>query len=177
MINAPASSERLLVLQRTDREDIAVLSSAKSRTGLVSDSVLEQLAFEARLGRSLALPGNAAESVWDELAAHAVFVRGQTAPDSFGVPVVLRDAVSTNAATADVVARRGTGFQPVSEIRTGKMPVPRTDPSRQPVGFAARLAVILLAAGPCGYASGVVDRRTPRTVRIHRKTKLTASKG
>jgi hypothetical protein len=32
-------------------------------------------------------------------------------------------------------------------------------------GFAARLAVILLAAGPCGYASGIFRPRKPRARR------------
>ena len=38
---------------------------------------------------------------------------------------------------------RGTGLQPVPEVPTGKLPVPRSDSSRQMTGFTARLAVIL----------------------------------
>ena len=164
LFGAPATSAISVLVQRTDDENVPGACGTKPRAGLVLDSVLDELAVEAGLGRSLALPGKTDDSVWDELAS--VRVRG-TAAETVGRLDLPWDSLIAGARTTP----RGTGFQPVPDVPTGKLPVPRSESSRQMTGFTARLAVILLAAGPGGYASGIFDPRSRRAGRVHEKRK------
>ncbi len=147
VFNGPIALEHSVVVRRSEHGDVRVPFVTTLRASLVPDSVL------------------------DELVSDAVLVRGWTAAESFGELVLPRDDVITDAPLAVGVAPRGTGLQPESEVPTGKMPVPESVSSRQPTSFTARLAVILLAAGPCGYASGIVDPRNRRTGRVQKRGK------
>ena len=153
VVNAPASSAHSVVIQRLDHDNAPVPFLAKPRTGLVPDSVL------------------------DELASDAVLVRGWSAAETGRVRVLTWDRV-TNAPMAVEVATRGTDFQQASEIRTGEMILPHSDSARQSRAFAARLAVILLAAGSCGYRARRMEPRNRRIRRLHpTRTLLTITPG
>jgi hypothetical protein len=116
------------------------------------DAALDELASEAKLGQSLALPVKASDSVFDELTSDAVFVRGWTAEKN-RVPILRSDGVTANVPWEFDVARHGTCLRSVSEVRTGKIPVP------QSASPTARLAVVLVTAGFIGHrASGSTGR-------------------
>ena len=101
------------------------------------------------------------DAVLDELASAAVVVRASKESDMFVVPVLPWDGVVTEAPAAVDVAPRGTGSQPVSEGRTGRMPVP------QSASTTARLAVILLTAGFAGHGASSSTPRNQRTGSLH----------
>jgi len=150
VVKASTSSEQVVVLRRTDHGNLPAPFSTRLQASQVPDSVL------------------------DELASDAVLVRSQQAAGTSGMPVLPWDGVITDAPMAVDPVPAGAGSQPVLEISTGKMPMPPSDSFRQPSGFAARLAVILLAAGPCGYASGILDPRNRRAGRVHLKRRILA---
>jgi MBG domain (YGX type)/Bacterial Ig-like domain (group 3) len=147
VVKVPTSSEHIVVLQRTDHSNVSAPGLTRLRANHVPESIL------------------------NELASDTVLVRSQQTAETFGMPVLPWDGVITDAPMAVDVAPRGAGSRPVSEIPADKMPMPQSDSSRQASGFAARLAVILLAAGPCGYASGIFDPRNRRDGRFHQKRK------
>jgi len=147
VVKVPTRSEHSAVLRRTQLDTSPAPFSTRLRASLVPDSVL------------------------DELASDPVLVRSQPAAETFGIPVLPWNGVVTGAPMAVDPVPHGAGSQPAPEISTGTMRMPQSDSSRQPSGFAARLAVILLAAGPFGYASGILDPRNRRNGRVHQNRK------
>jgi len=135
---------------------------AESRISIASTRNEEAIADPIRLRTDLAT-----DSVLDELAHDLIRVRGWKAAETFGMPVRPWDGVITDAPMAVDPVPAGAGSQPVLEISTGKMPMPPSDSFRQPSGFAARLAVILLAAGSVGYGASRLSPRNQRVGSLH----------
>ena len=127
VVNSSAASERSVVLGRTD--DYPVRSLTRHRTGLVPDFVL------------------------DELTCDPVIVRESNAAVSIGVPVRPWHDFTGKTIPFDVLPG-ATDFQSASEIPAAETTAPQSDSAGQSPGFAARLAVILLAAGSYGYGAG-----------------------
>ncbi|MFI5455600.1 MAG: hypothetical protein ACHRXM_09125 [Isosphaerales bacterium] len=149
VLNAPARSERVVVLERADREHVADLAIMKPRPAPVTDSVL------------------------NELASDAVLVRTWNAAETTGVPDHPWDGVVMEVLPRGVdVATRGTGLEAVSEIPTGRMHVPPTDSTREPASWSSRLAIILLAAGPCACGASGLIPRNQRTISLHPRRRL-----
>ncbi len=147
ILNAPTSSEHSVVLPRTDHGGVPAPLSRGHRAGVVPDSVL------------------------DELISDTVLVRGWTAVGSIGGQVLPRYAVTGEPDALDV-AQHGTRVQPVSEVRTGRMPLLETKPHRQPASSKACLTDILLAAGFCSFGAGTLAARSrrARSLQLPRRT-------
>ena len=143
MVNGLATFDHFVEFQRSDHDHVHVPLSTRFQAGPVADSVL------------------------DERAAESVLVRSRQAADAFGVPVLPWEGVITDMPMTVDPVPRGTGFQPVSEVPTSEILAPQYASSR----FTTRLAVILLAAGPCGYASGIFNPRNGRAGRVRQKQK------
>jgi hypothetical protein len=105
ILNAPTSSEHSVVLPRTDHGGVPAPLSRGHRAGVVPDSVL------------------------DDLTSDAVLLRGRKVATSFGAPVLPVFHVS-GAPMAFNAARGAKGFERTSEVLTGRMSVPRTEPHR-----------------------------------------------
>jgi hypothetical protein len=149
VMNAPARSERFAVLERPDRGNVAVLSLTRPRPALVTDSVLNELASDVVLVRA----GRAAEAT--------------SAPDH-----PWNGVVTDMLPTGVDVTMRGSGQEAVPEIPKGRIHVPPTDSTpREPASWSARLAIILLAAGPCAYGASEPIPRNQRTKGLRPRTR------
>ncbi|MFI5457310.1 MAG: beta strand repeat-containing protein [Isosphaerales bacterium] len=159
-IDFQIGSQPSLALQAMQREVEHGLDVTKSRTGQVPDSVVDELASDL-----VRLRVQKASGTTDVSALP--FAGLPVAP----VPIDLRPRGAGLQPVSETPTGRVRVTQPVPEIPAGKMAVPQSDSPWQPPGFAARLAVILLAAGPCGYASGIFDPRNPRSAGVRQKRK------
>ena len=99
------------------------------------------------------LPTRCSICVLDELAADSVLWREENAVRTTGVPALPRIAPPANPVPIDLMREQ--------------------DRPRSPGGFTARLAVILLAAGPCGYGLGILGDRNRQAGRLRHKRKST----
>ncbi len=142
LLNAPTSYEHSVVLRRTYHDNVAAPLLTRPRAGLVLDSVL------------------------DDLTSDAVLLRGWKAATSFGAPVLPLFDV-TDAPMEFNAAPCAKGFQPASEVLTGRMSVPRTEPHRQPASSKACLTDILLAAGFCSFGAGTLAARSRRARNLY----------
>jgi len=91
------------------------------------------------------------------------------------IPTTLRSDLDQDSILDDLAANvilRSTGFQPVLESSTSKMPVSRSDSPWQSADFSARLAVILLAAGFCGSRAGTSTRTNKRVGNVRPGTRF-----
>ncbi len=164
VLESPTTSEPVVVLQRSDDGDSPIPFLTKPRTGVVLDSVLTELASEARLGRSLALPdirGTADGKRRTEERPIPEYFRPFSA--------ALRPVAEPGVAIPIVMAPRGADLELTSEIPTAETTVPQPDPAGQSRRFAARLAAILLAAGSRGYGASRLAPRNQQVGRSHPK--------
>ncbi len=99
------------------------------------------------------------ESVLDDLTADTVLVRRWETAESFGGQALPWDGVITVALPTVDSVPPGTRLQPVLEIATDRMPVPRTDASRLSAAAKASLTDMLLAAGFCSFSAGTLAAR------------------
>jgi hypothetical protein len=163
VVNPPASSEHSVVILRTDRANMPGSFLKSLRAGLVLDSVLDEIAGvgmnEDGGPRTKATP----IPISSVLSLQStVVVRGWKAAETIGALVLPWEGLITDAPTEVDSVPHGTGLQPAPYIPKGKLPVPQPESSRQPAGFTARLAVILLAAGSSGYGAASPQVRNRR---------------
>ena len=145
VVIAPTNSERFVVLQRADLDIVAVPSATKPPTGLVLERVLEELAFEPGLGRSLSLRHKTADSVLDELVSYEVLRQGRREAETIGGP----DLTLEQRPIPDF-------FRPLSSVL-------RPCGERQSAAPKVWLTDILFAIGFCGYSAGTLSARGRRT--------------
>jgi hypothetical protein len=69
-----------------------------------------------------------------------------------------------------------TGMYPVFEIPRGRLPAPPSDSTREPASWLLQLAVILLAAGACGYGARRWLPRSQRPRSLHQPTAASTAK-
>jgi len=89
------------------------------------------------------------------------------AAETTGVPDHPRNAVVADLPAMFDVATRATGSQAVSEMPLPRIHVPRADSTREPASWSLRLAIILLAAGPCADGASGQISRNQRTKSLH----------
>jgi Matrixin len=162
-MTAQAGPEGSPVPRATDRENqrglIPWLTPAATDQMPALDPIQQpatstaQRAIQSQTGHEYSVvpqPTNRAlDYVLDELVADSVIRRAENAARTTGVPDLAMAAVSDNPA-------------PIDLMREQNRP-------RPPGGFTARLAVILLAAGSCGYGAGIFSDRNRQSGRLHRK--------
>ena len=140
VVNAWASAEHFIELQRTDHDNMPALYATRHQIGFVADSVLNALATDA------------------------VRSYGRTAAATDGLVVLPSDGDSGAPMAIDVPSP-DNGWKLVPKIPANATALPRSDRDRRSCDFAARFAVILLAAGSYGYGASSL---APRTRRIRR---------
>jgi hypothetical protein len=86
-----------------------------------------------------------------DVGADSVLSRGDNSVRTTGIPALLKVGLPGNPVSIDLKVRQ--------------------DRPGTSGGFTARLAAIVLAAGPCGFASGMFDPRNRRDVMSHQKRK------
>jgi hypothetical protein len=141
IVDAPTGFEHDLVTQPTHLGSVPGPVLTKRGAVFVPDSVLDELAVEAVLGRSRALPAEP-DSILDDLAAGAASLRGRTEAGAIDI----RALPPADVAVAPIAADS----------------VPDQDRPRQPAGFLTRLAAALLVNGLCGHGKGIFAARKPR---------------
>ncbi|MFI5459371.1 MAG: choice-of-anchor Q domain-containing protein [Isosphaerales bacterium] len=154
MANTPTRSEHDVFLQRTDHDNEPGPFVTRHRSGLVLDSVLNELASD-RVGR---------------MGAGGRRTEERPIPDFFRA-VSSAHRPSGERGVPGTIGALAVDWGGVAdpEIRTG--PMSRQDPPRQSGAREASLTDILLAAGFCSFGAGIRGQRNSRAGRLHFRRK------
>jgi hypothetical protein len=158
VVNSVAIPEPSMVLQGADPDSEFCRALAEPRIGPVLDWALYEPAADPDC-----LPvENGSEAIGASAQPRPEEAEAHTGLDD----ILFQDAWRTPA--SKFLMPLDTGLYPVFVIPSGRMPAPQTDSTRERASWLSRLAVILLAAGPCGYGARgwIAGNQRPRCLRL-----------